>query len=204
VNAASTLVLLEWAKRVGVERFVFTSSGSVYGTQDEPISEDVAPRPADLLGVAKHAAVMLAGLYAAAFPVAILRLWRPYGPGQPENLLIPRLAARIRAGEPVTLFRGGHPRANAMYIDDLVEVMRRVLRLDASVVLNVAHPEPFSIHDLCRELEAVTGRPARYEWVDRDAGDCIADVSRLESVLGFRAQVGLAEGLRRTWRDPSR
>jgi len=199
VNTASTLALLEWGQRAGVERFVFTSTGSVYGPQPLPITEEVPPRPADFLGVTKYAAEMLAGLYVAHFKVVILRLWRPYGPGQPENFLIPRLAARLRAGQPITLLRDGHPRANAIYITDLIAVVQRALRLDESVTLNVAHPQAYSIHDLCRELEAILGQPAHYAQVDQEAGDYVADVTRLEQVLGFRAAVPLAEGLRRIW-----
>ncbi len=196
VNVASTLSLLEWGKRAGIERFVLTSSGSVYGAQPTPISEEVPPRPSDLLGVAKCASEMLAGLYTAHFSVVILRLWRPFGPGQPDNFLIPRLAARIRSGEPITLFRDGHPRENAIYIDDLLDVLQRALRVSRSVTLNVAHPEAFGVGDMCRELEAILGRSANYQLVDREAGDRIADVTGLEQVLGFRAPVSLAEGLR--------
>ena len=202
VNAAGALALLEWGKSAGVERFVFTSSGSVYGPQPTPITEETPPRPADLLGVAKCAAEMLAALYTSHFAVVILRLWRPYGPGQPDNFLIPRLAARIRAGEPIALNRDGRPRANAIYVTDLVEVVRRALRLGRSVTLNVAHPEAPSIHDLCRELEAIVGRPARYEHLDREAGDLIADVTRMQQILDFEASISLAEGLRRMWASP--
>lgn len=200
VNTASTLALLEWGKRAGIERFVFTSTGSVYGPQPMPITEEVSPQPSDLLGVTKYAAEMLAGLYVPHFTVVILRLWRPYGPGQPENFLIPRLAARIRAGQPITLFRDGHPRANTIYITDLIEVIQRALRLDEAVTLNVAHPQAYSIHDLSRELAAILGRPAHYQQGDQEAGDYVADVTRLEQVLGFRATVPLAEGLRQMWR----
>lgn len=199
VNTASTLALLEWGRRAGVQRFVLTSTGSIYGPQPEPITEATPPRPSDLLGVTKYAAEMLAGLYAPHFPVVILRIWRPYGPGQPDNFLIPRLAARIQAGEPITLYRDGHPRANAIYITDLVEVLRRALRLDETLTLNVAHPEAFSIYDLCRALEALLGRPARYQWRDEETGDYVADVTRLEQALGFRATVPLLEGLSRIW-----
>lgn len=203
VNAASQVELLEWARTAGVERLVFTSSGSVYGPQAEPIGEKVPPQPTDQLGVAKVAAEMVAGLYAAHFAVVVLRVWRPYGPGQPGNLLIPRLAARIEGGEPIQVNRGGHPRENTIYIDELVEVVRRALRFDGTATLNVAHSQAPSILELCQELEAILGRPAVYQALDREAGDRVADVRQLEEVLGFRAQIAPAEGLRRTWGQAS-
>jgi nucleoside-diphosphate-sugar epimerase len=199
VNAAASLALLEWAKRAGIKRFLFTSSGSVYGPQAEPIVEETRLRPGDLLGVAKAAAEMLAALYSNYFAVVILRIWRPYGPGQPANFLIPRLAARIRAGEPIQLCRGGHPRENTIYIDDLLDVTERALRLERTVTMNVAHAHAPGIDELCRELEKAIGRPARFEHVNREAGDRIADVARLEDVLGFRAQVTPGEGLRQVF-----
>jgi UDP-glucose 4-epimerase len=201
VNAAAALELLEWGRHAGIERFLFTSSGSVYGPQPTPISEEVPPRPADLLGVGKWTAEMLTGLYTAHFPVVVLRLWRPYGPGQPDNLLIPRLAARIRAGQVITLNRGGRPRANTIYMDDLLAVMRRALHLDQTVTLNVAHAQAHSILELCQELEAIVGRAAVFQEVDREVGDLVADVKQMEQVLGFRAQVPLREGLRRAFEE---
>jgi nucleoside-diphosphate-sugar epimerase len=114
-------------------------------------------------------------------------------------MLIPRLASKIQAGELITIFRNGRPRSNAMYVTDLTEVIRRALQLDRSVTLNVAHPETFSIRDLCRELESIFGRPGHYQEADREAGDLVADVSSMEKALGFRATVPLAVGLRRMW-----
>jgi nucleoside-diphosphate-sugar epimerase len=199
VNAASALALLEWGKRAKIERFMFTSSGSVYAAQPAPITEDTAPRPADLLGVAKYAAEMAVELYRREFPSVILRIWRPYGPGQGENFLIPRLAARIRMGLPVTLNRGGGPRANTIYISDMVEVMRRALTLDRPATLNAAHHEAPSIWELCRELEQVLGCPGQYEWRDAESSNLIADVSRMQETLGYRPAVSLREGLRMTF-----
>jgi nucleoside-diphosphate-sugar epimerase len=199
VNCASTLALLEWGRRAGVERFVFTSTGSVYGTSDAPFTEASPPRPADLLGVSKLAAEMLAGLYASAFPAISLRIWRPYGPGQPANFLFPRLASRITRGEPITLHRGGHPRANCVFITELVEVLRRALALDRPMTLNVAHRDVPSIQDICQELELILGRKATYQWVEQGVGDCMADVTLMEQVLDFRPAISWREGLRLTW-----
>lgn len=204
VNAASVVGLLEWGKRAQIERFVFTSSGSVYAPQTAPITEDVPPRPVDLLGVAKVAAEMAANLYQPDFAVVNLRIWRPYGPGQPANFLIPRLAARIRAGQAVVLNRGGHPRANTIYIDDLVEVLHRALRLEQSLMLNVAHAAAPSIYDVCQELAAILSCPVTYQWRDEEVGDLIAEVSRLQEVLDFAATIPLAEGLRRSFGEEPR
>jgi nucleoside-diphosphate-sugar epimerase len=127
----------------------------------------------------------------------ILRIWRPYGPGQGGSFLIPRLAQRIREAQPITLFQGGRPRANTIYIAELMEVIQRGLRIEHSVTLNVAHPDAPSIFELCEALAEIVGRPAEYQWRDETAGDLVADVTRMERVLGFRATVGLVEGLRR-------
>lgn len=199
VNAASTVALLDWGKRAKIELFVLTSSGSVYAEQADPITEDVAPRPADLLGVAKRASEMAVGLYSRDFRTVILRIWRPYGPGQGQNLLIPRLAARIRAGQPISLNRGGGPRANVIYISDMIEVMLRALMVDRSTTLNVAHPEASTIYELCQELEAVLGCRATYQWGEKEVSDLVADVSRMREMLGYRPSVALREGLRRTF-----
>jgi nucleoside-diphosphate-sugar epimerase len=79
-------------------------------------------------------------------------------------------------------------------------VVVRALRLDRSLTLNVAHPAAPSIYDLCQALAALLECPAVYEWRNTEAGDLVADVSRLQEVLGFVAAVPWTEGLQRTFR----
>jgi UDP-glucose 4-epimerase len=198
VNSVSTLCLLEYARKVGVEAFIFTSSGNVYAPQPDPITEDIPPAPSDLLGVAKYASEMLLSLYGKHFRPIVLRLFHPYGPGQPDNILIPRLISKIRDGGRLVTFRNKGPTRSFIFIDDLVEVFSYALNTEAdALTLNVAGPIPYRIYDICELIGQLVGRKPVWEFRDEEPQDLIADVRRMEAVLEYKAQTTLEEGIRR-------
>jgi nucleoside-diphosphate-sugar epimerase len=198
VNTASTLELLEHARRTGAQRFVYASSASVYGFGDRPFVEDDALAGRDFYGATKIGAEALVRAYGGLLTTAVLRLVVPYGPGQ-QARMIPGLIGRVRAGTPVTLNAGGRPRMNPLYIDDVVRAVLGVLELEDAAVLNVAGDEPVTVRELAEQIGAVVGREPIFEDGEGDVpGDIVADTSRLHELLDIRPLVPLAEGLRRT------
>jgi len=199
VNTLSTLLLLEHALRCGARRFVYGSTGSVYGGGPEPFSEEAPPRPGDVFAVSKLAGELIVAAYRERLSTAVLRFFYLYGPRQPAHLLVPRLYGRIKGGEPVTLGRGGGPALSFTYIDDAVEAVVGTLESDDQLMLNVAHCQPHTILDLAEALGRLAGRQPVFAASDGEAQNLMADVSRLEETLGLCACVDLEEGLKRTF-----
>jgi len=199
VNTLSTLRLLEHAARCGARRFVYGSTGSVYGGGPEPFSEEAPPRPGDVFAVSKLAGELIASAYLGRLSTAVLRFFYLYGPGQPAHLLVPRLYGRIKGGEPVTLGRGGGPALSFTYIDDAVDAVAGALESDDEFMLNVAHRQPHTIRDLAEALGRLGGRRPVFAASDGEAQNLTADVRRLEKTLGLCACVDLEEGLKRTF-----
>ncbi|MEO0155497.1 MAG: SDR family oxidoreductase, partial [candidate division WOR-3 bacterium] len=81
-NVTTTLLLLEWAKKVGVSKFILLSSGEVYG-YGENIAENNPYNPRSFYATTKFHAETLSRYYNKNFEVKILRLFFPYG----KNLL---------------------------------------------------------------------------------------------------------------------
>ena len=199
VNTLSTLLLVEHAVRCGARRFVYGSTGSVYGGGPDPFSEEAPPCPGDVFAVSKLAGELMVGAYRGCLSTAVLRFFYLYGPGQPAHLLVPRLCGRIKGGEPVTVSRGGGPALSFTYIDDAVEAVVGVLENEDDLTLNVAHCQPHTILSLAETIGRLAGCRPLFVDSDREAQNLVADVRRLEETLGLCACVALEEGLERTF-----
>jgi UDP-glucose 4-epimerase len=198
VNVASTQELLELARRRGARRFVYASSGSVYGPGEGAVGEDDPRRAEDFYAVTKRSGELLVGAYRGQLGTAILRFFVPYGPRQ-QGRLIPGLAARVAGGEAVTLHGHGRPLLTPIFVEDAVEVVVSALEDETHLVLNVAGDEVASIRDLADALGRALGREPVFEEAGGEAaGDLIADNERMHELLGPHRLVPLAEGLRRT------
>ncbi|MDQ3823695.1 MAG: NAD(P)-dependent oxidoreductase [Actinomycetota bacterium] len=197
INTASTEELLEAARLRGVRRFLYASSGAVYGFSDTPLRETDPPRARDLHALTKIHAEELVNAYGEYLEPVVVRPFFPYGPGQ-AGRLVARLVDRVRTGEPVVLRDGGRPRCNPIYVDDAVAAVVAALDGPSPNVVNVAGPEVVSIAELAVAIGRAVGRePFFVEERATVEGDLVADVSRMRGLLG-RELVTLHDGLRRT------
>jgi nucleoside-diphosphate-sugar epimerase len=198
VNTAATQELLDHARRVGAERFVYASTGSVYGFGDRPFNETDPVVQHDFYAVTKIAGEHLVGAYGEYLNTVVLRLFAPYGPGQ-NGRLIPGVIGRVREGRPVTLNDGGRPRMNPLYVDDVVRAFTGALELEGHHVLNVAGDEVVGIGDLAELAAQAVGRsPVLEDGTNAASGDLIGDTTRLHQVLDLRPLVSLEDGVRQT------
>lgn len=204
VNAEGTLRVLELARRRGCARFVLVSSSSVYGLNPHlPWREDAALQPASPYAASKAAAEALARAFATAYglPVAVLRLFTTYGPGQRPDLAVHAFARRLLAGRPLTVFGDGSARRDLVHVADVVEALVRALERDLGsfAVVNVGSGRPVGVMELVDLLARIVGRPARVRRLPPRPGEvpCTwADLTRAERLLGYRPRVPLAEGLK--------
>jgi UDP-glucose 4-epimerase len=198
VNTVSTLDLLERCRRSSASKFLYASTASVYGPGEEPLPESAPLAGTDLYAVSKIAGEQLVGCYREYFDTFVLRFVAPYGPGQ-EARMIPRLIARVREGEPITINPGGRPRMNPIHVDDAVRVLVAALELEGHHVVNVAGDEVVGIRELAELIGRAVGRDAVFEEISGGIpGDFVADTTRLHELFDLRPLIPLHEGLRET------
>lgn len=201
VNVGSTARLLDWASRVGVRRFVYASSGGIYGHGDEGFREDDIIRSPATLGyylASKWSAELLVEAYQAEFIVVILRFFFVYGPRQRESMLIPRLAAAVKAGQPVSLHGPDGIRINPIYVADAATAAKAALQIDHSARVNVAGPDVLSIREIAEIIGRQVGREPSFSVAADDLPrHLVGDISRMRALL-HDPVVGFAEGIRRT------
>ena len=210
-NALGTLLLLEWARRRGVSRFLFASSMAVYGlTEQVPVREEQTLDPYSFYGIAKQAAEQYVRHYAKhGMKTTVFRMFNVYGPGQNlANLrqgMVSIYLAYLVAGEPV-LVKGSLERfRDFTYIDDVVEGWVAALENPKSYgrVYNLASGRKTLVKDLLAELIRAWGEdPQTYPWEQAEGtpGDqfgIYADVSFLSHDLPWSPRVELPEGLSR-------
>jgi nucleoside-diphosphate-sugar epimerase len=198
VNVAGAHEVLLAAAAAKVSRFCMVSSGTVYDPFVEPMEEDRLLAPPGNLGATKLASEVLAKPYSALFPVSILRLFAPYGPGQTARL-IPDLMGRIRRGEAVTLpSSGGGMRFTPTYVDDICGVLLAAIEESWTGTFNVASQEVLSVEEVARRIGAALGAEPRFERREMNAPSLVPSLTKLGGQYDLSRFRSFADGIAAT------
>lgn len=170
VNVEANLLLMDWARRAGVRRFVLASTGGVYALQARlALAEGdrlESMQTIDYYLTTKLSAELMLQSYAGFFETAVvLRPFFVYGPGQSEYMLVPRLIGSVRTGRPVQLASGEGPRLNPIYVDDAAQAFANALSLKGWQAMNIAGPDILSVREICDTIGRKLGRSPVYESV---------------------------------------
>src|SRR5262249_1397963 len=210
VMCDGTFNVAEAAQTAGVQKVVTASSASIYGLADTfPTREDHHPyNNRTWYGASK---IMLEGLFRSfndmyGLPYVALRYFNVYGPrmdihGKYTEVLI-RWMERIAAGQPPLILGDGTQTMDFVYIEDVARRTLAALQPDVGdEVFNIGCGRETSLNELAAALLAAMGSTLRPEYgPERKVNPVprrLADVSKAERQLGFRARVGLEEGLSR-------
>jgi GDP-4-dehydro-6-deoxy-D-mannose reductase len=208
-NVATAVNVLEALRREAVgARVVWVSSGEVYGAPDRlPATEDAPVRPANPYAVSKTTGDLLAGVYADAHGLEVIRS-RPFnhaGPGQQPIFIVSSLArqaaeARI-AGSPTLRIVTGNPDTRRDFTDvrDVVRAHRLLAEKADPGIYNVASSHSVSAADqvaLVRELIA----PIELEHVvdptrirAHEVMDLRGSHARLTEATGWQPEIALRQ-----------
>ncbi|MBV9120305.1 MAG: NAD(P)-dependent oxidoreductase [Chloroflexi bacterium] len=208
INVDSTLDLLEYARRVGTEVFIFASSGGVCGYKATTVLETDEPSPTSFYLRTKHIGEQLLQSYGEYLSTVALRYFFVYGPGQWRNVIAATLE-RIYLGQPVLLAGSDGIRLNPTFAGEAAEITAEALHLAGSHTVNVAGHDVVSFRELALLAGRLLAREPRFELTDQAPGGMVADVSSMSRHFPNASKVSLEDGLRRTigWyldRDPGR
>ena len=202
-NILATQRLLEAAKEVSVQRFVFASSSSVYGQADVfPLREDGPTLPVSPYGVTKLAAEHLTRLYYLNYgvPTVALRYFTVYGPRQRPDMAFTALVTALAEGTPFRLFGDGSAARSFTYVADAAAAVRLALTVPTAVggVYNVGSGITTSLAALAQRVIAATGSRSsiRLPPAGQPTG-YVADLTRSRADLGYQPAISLDEGLTR-------
>ena len=218
VNVIGTINMLEAARRCGARRFVYASTGgAIYGETDiVPTPEGTEIRSEAPYGQAKYAGEGYLSLWRRLHGLSTvsLRFGNVYGPRQDplgEAGVIAIFCGKLETGGAPTVFGDGRQTRDYVFVDDVVRACMIAADGDHDGAYNVGRGQEVSVLDLVdqlgtlgEELGLLKGgadfepqlAPARPGEVQRSA----LDPTRSREELGFVAEVGLEDGLRRTLR----
>lgn len=213
--------ILELVRELGVKKFIFASSSSVYGANKKvPFCEDDgSDYPISYYAATKKANEVMAYSYSHLYkiPTVGLRFFTVYGPwGRPD--MSPMIFTKaIIEGTPIKVFNHGKMWRDFTYIDDVVKAVvlclgqdhvslanfdKKHINLEASnppyQIMNVGNDAPVNLETYISILEGIIGKQAIKHYEDQQKGDVLstsADLSRIRNFVGFKPQTDLKVGL---------
>jgi UDP-glucose 4-epimerase len=208
INVLGTVNLLQACVAANARRLVFASSGgAIYGdTERVPTPEDHPPAPASLYGASKQAGEIYANVYARLYGLEFtaLRYANVYGPRQDphgEAGVVAIFADRLLRGEVAVINGDGLQTRDYVYVGDVVRANLLAATADALGAFNVGTGLETDVVGIHRLLAAAAGHQAPARHGPAKPGEqrrsCL-DVNLAERRLGWRPEVALDEGLRRT------
>jgi len=209
--------VLEFAASHGTRRFLFTSSGAVYGKQppeithipedyggDTPVTGEITP-----YGLAKRASEAMLETYGRwhGFEGVIARLFAFSGPGLPldRNFAVGNFVRDVLAGGPIRIQGDGTPCRSYLYAADMAAwLWTLVVHGKPFRPYNVGSGDGLTIAELAGVVAEATvpGTPieiAQRPVTGAPAVRYVPSVERAERELGLRPVVTLEEGVRRMY-----
>ena len=227
-NIDSTLTILEVMKKHNVNNFVFSSSATVYSTPEKiPLSETMPTSCTNPYGWSKLMIERILTDSAKAnlkMSIVLLRYFNPIGAhesgyigedpsGIPNNLLPYITQVAVGKLEKLSVFGSDYPTKDGTGVRDYIHVVdlakghvsaiNYARKYNGVEIFNLGTGTGYSVFDIIKAFERVTGISIQYEVVERRAGDiaeCYADPSKAMRVLEWKPEKTLDDMCRDSWR----
>ena len=204
-NIVGTVNILEAARRVGVQQFVFASTSSVYGRREEVpfVETDTTDRPLAPYPATKKSGELLCHAFhnMHGLNVTALRFFNVYGPKGRPDMMPYIVLKKMLHGEEITLFDGGRLSRDWTFIEDIVSgVVAALDRPMGYEIFNLGRGEPVMMTEFIQIAEALLGRRAKIKDAPAPASEPLitfANVEKAGRLLGYRPKTSLREGMAR-------
>jgi len=214
VNGLGTLKALEYSNLVGVEKFVFASSGcSVYGSQAPlPLKEDYVSLHLD---TPYQINKLVGELYCNYFykyyklPVAIARYFNVYGPGEVPGKyrnVIPNFIWWALHKQPLPITGTGEETRDFTFVEDVVDGTLRMGAVKEAVgeAINLASETETRVIDLANWIIELTGNKTKIVFGPRRDWDQVvkrrASIEKARKILGYAPKTDIKTGLSRVYK----
>lgn len=215
VNVMGTIEVLEAARKHGVGKVVFaTSGGCIYGepSEDElPVDEQRPGHAHSPYGASKRCGEEYLRTYRSLYGVewTSLALSNVYGPRQDpagEAGVVAIFTERMLAGQPVVIYGDGEQTRDFVYVDDVVHAFVLAMDRGDGERFNIGTSERTSVNQLFRALAAATGYEREPTYAPERPGELrhnSLDPRKAARELGWKPWTTLEEGLATTlaWAD---
>jgi nucleoside-diphosphate-sugar epimerase len=207
-NVEACLELLMAAAEFGVRRMLYVSSTEVYGRAAvQPIDEEARLHPVSTYAVSKLAADQLCATFHRehGVPVVVARIFNAYGPRETQPYVVPEIVRQLFRG-PVVRLGDATTRRDLTYVDDTARGLLALMASDLpdGEAFHVGSGRAHEIAEVARTCGRLLGYddvrieedPRRLRRCEVEEFRC--DAGRLVAATGWRPEVALEDGLRRT------
>lgn len=194
INHKGCVRLAKLCKEKGINRFIFTSTCSVYGFQDNIISEENSPNPLEAYGKSKILAEKdLLNLADDNFVVTILRPGTMYGfsPKMRFDLVVNGMTWALQKFKKINVMRDGNQWRPNVHVKDVARLIIKLLELHEGKIqkeiFNVgANQQNYQIMPLAKVIGDSVGIDYELNWYgEPDTRSYRVDFSKLKNSLGF-------------------
>ena len=208
-NILGTLNIVECCRRFAVKKMVYaSSSGVVYGEPKKiPVSENDPLNPICPYGASKLSAEFYIKVYAFLYNLdyVILRYSNVYGPRQDpdgEAGVMCIFADKMLKGKEVVIFGDGTQTRDFVYVWDVARAnLMAVEKESSSKIFNLGTGTQITINKVYEELSRIIKKPHKKRNdppIQGEIKNIYSDISLIKKELGWKPEMGLAEGLAKT------
>jgi len=134
----------------------------------------------------------------------IVRIFNTYGPRMRLNdgRALPAFIGQALRGEDLTVFGDGSQPRSFCYVDDLIEVIYRLLMSDYSEPVNIGNPDQITLKEFAEEVIKLTGSDQKIVYKplpQDDPKQRQPDITRAKKLLNWEPKISRAEGLKITY-----
>ena len=133
----------------------------------------------------------------------LVRIFNTYGPRlhPSDGRVISNLMMQALLGEPLTIYGDGKQTRSFCYVDDLIEGIVLVSRSEEHMPVNLGNPDEFTILECAQTILEVTGSQSELRFEPLPQDDPMRrcpDITRAEKLLGWKPEISLRDGLRKS------
>jgi UDP-glucose 4-epimerase len=209
-NVIGTLNYLEAARRQGIGRFVFASSGAPIGECEPPLHEELPAHPVSPYGASKLAGEAYCSAYRHCFGIqtVVLRFGNCYGPlSSRKSSIVAKFIREALVGEPWEIYGDGRQTRDFIFVEDIVEAIRLSATAEGigGEAFQIATNMETTVLELALKLAQVLQRrgivPPTVRHGSPRTGDVArnySDTTKARIRLGWTTRFTLEDGLDRT------
>ncbi|MBI3500570.1 MAG: NAD(P)-dependent oxidoreductase [Bacteroidetes bacterium] len=197
VNTLSTLKLLNYAKYSDAKKFIYASSGGIYGNNESGFNEDTPVVSNNDIGFylsTKLCSEIIAENYNSFFDVITLRFFFVYGKNQKCSMLIPRLVDSVKQEKPIILQGKEGIKINPVHVEDAASAVIKTMALNGSHKINIAGPEILSIKQIAETIGGKLQKKPLFEIKNIESKNLIGDIGKMCKLLSV-PKVNFSEGI---------
>jgi UDP-glucuronate 4-epimerase len=204
VNVKGTQNLLEFSKQKGIKQFIFASSSSVYGINNNfPWKEsDTVLNPISPYASTKISGELLGHVYSHLYNIRFiaLRFFTVYGPRQRPDLAIHLFSKKLLNNESVNFFGNGSTRRDYTYVTDTVQGIFNALHYTRTPyeVFNLGNHQTVSLSEMIETIEEVFEKKMIINQLPEQMGDVpitYADISKAQQLLNYMPKTSFKAGV---------